>query len=65
MPGENLSRYLVRGCRAAAREIGKSPITVRRLVKSGKLKAIPTGGRGCSYEFWRSDLEKLKGAPAS
>lgn len=55
------------GTTEAARLIGKSPRTVHRLVKDGKLTpvVIAPGGFAGSYLFNRADVERVKGEAAA
>jgi excisionase family DNA binding protein len=41
--------------------LGVSPITVRRMIEDGRLKAFRIGGNTSPWKVWLSDIERIRG----
>lgn len=55
-------RHFVTGATAIARELGCSPITVRRMIKSKRLKAFRTGNNSSPWKVWLAEIERVRTA---
>lgn len=55
-------RYFVTGATAIAKELGCSPITVRRMIKSKRLKAFRTGNNSSPWKVWIAEIERIRSA---
>jgi hypothetical protein len=56
-------RYIT-GAAAIAAELGCSPVTARRMIRSGKLKAFRTGTQDNSspWRVWLAEIERIRSA---
>jgi hypothetical protein len=51
----------VTGATAIGKALGVSPITVRRMIEDGRLKAFRIGGNTSPWKVWLSDIERIRG----
>lgn len=58
---ENKPKYFVTGCKAIADELDCSPITVRRMIASNRLKAFRTGDNSSPWKVWMAEIERIRG----
>ena len=54
-------KYFVTGCKAIGDELDCSPITVRRMIKSKRLKAFRTGANNSPWKVWLAEIERVRG----
>lgn len=57
----DISRF-VTGCTAAGKALGAAPITIRRMIRDGRLKPFRTGNNTSPYKFWLTDIERIRRA---
>ena len=50
----------VTGATAIGKALGVSPITVRRMIEDGRLKAFRIGGNTSPWKVWLSDIERIR-----
>ena len=55
-------KYFVTGATAIAKELECSPITVRRMIKSKRLKAFRTGNNSSPWKVWLAEIERIRSA---
>jgi hypothetical protein len=51
----------VTGAKAIGDELGCSPITVRRMIKTKRLQAFRTGDNSSPWKAWRTEIERVRG----
>jgi hypothetical protein len=54
-------KYFVTGAKAIGDELGCSPITVPRMIKSKLLKAFRTGDNRSPWKVWLAEIERIRG----
>jgi len=54
-------KYFLTGAKAIGDELGCAPVTVRRMIKSKRLKAFRTGDHSSPWKVWLAEIDRIRG----